>query len=105
MSAVIATVWAASAILGGGPADPAEWPDVVALLVAGEQLCSGVLIAPDRVLTAAHCDAAIDGAVIGAAAWRDGPVVPVIGREAHDGGADVAVLTLGEAQGAPLRPW
>jgi secreted trypsin-like serine protease len=45
----------ASAIVGGAPAaDPAVTPHVV--MIAGKAgVCSGVAIAPDLVLTAAHC--------------------------------------------------
>jgi secreted trypsin-like serine protease len=43
-------------IVGGGPADPAGWSFAVALRLRGTGFfCTGSLIAPDRVLTAAHC--------------------------------------------------
>lgn len=34
---------------------PGDWPDIVAVLTEDGSLCSGTLIAPDLVLTAAHC--------------------------------------------------
>ena len=45
----------AAAIVGGGPAaDPAVAPHVV--MISGTAgVCSGVAVAPDLVLTAAHC--------------------------------------------------
>ena len=43
-----------SPVVGGTPARPGEWPDVV-LVVAPTAACSGTLIAPDVVLTAGHC--------------------------------------------------
>lgn len=48
---------AAPDIVGGGPADPGAWPWQVALLgkASNRQFCGGSLIAPDLVLTAAHC--------------------------------------------------
>jgi transmembrane serine protease 11D len=48
-------------IVGGQPADPAEYPWQVALVQAGEpdpltgQFCGGSLIHPEWILTAAHC--------------------------------------------------
>lgn len=43
-------------IAGGQPADPKEWPWMVALLRHGAiQYCGGVLITDRHVLTAAHC--------------------------------------------------
>jgi trypsin len=42
-------------IVGGGKANPAGWRFAVALEQRRRLICSGSLIAPDRVLTAAHC--------------------------------------------------
>jgi secreted trypsin-like serine protease len=41
-------------IVGGSPAAPGQWPDVVAVIGANGS-CTGTVIAPDAVLTAGHC--------------------------------------------------
>lgn len=42
-----------SGIVGGDPVEPGDWPAVVA--VRTQKLCTGTLVAPNLVLTAAHC--------------------------------------------------
>jgi len=43
-----------SPIVGGTPASVGEYPNVVAILLGGS-LCTGTLVAPNVVVTAAHC--------------------------------------------------
>jgi secreted trypsin-like serine protease len=43
-------------VVGGSPADPADYPSTVAVTdTQGEPFCTGTLVAPKAVVTAAHC--------------------------------------------------
>jgi trypsin len=46
---------AGTSIIGGGVADGSRWPFTVAILREGRLHCGGSVIAPTKVLTAAHC--------------------------------------------------
>ncbi|GAA1219400.1 S1 family peptidase [Prauserella alba] len=94
-------------VVGGSPADIADFPYAVALTDAsGFQFCGGSLIAEDKVLTAAHCAEGQDPADVVAVTGRtdlttnEGSETPVSDIWVHPdytsvtSGADVAVLTL-----------
>lgn len=42
-------------IVGGDPVAPGGWPAVVTIQTNGPKLCTGTLVAPNLILTAAHC--------------------------------------------------
>jgi trypsin len=100
-------------IVGGGPADYSKWPFTVALLRSGRFACGGTVIAPTKVLTAAHCIERIAPTKMAIIANRPqidargtGEVIGVTAAVAHPDYAethrhDMAVLTLSRATTAP----
>ena len=105
-SAPAAAPLARSSIVGGGAANPADWPFAVAIFRKGRLHCGGSVISPTRVLTAGHC---VDGfnlsnftVIIGRPNLREGAVgesIPVASGRVHPdfeqtGLHDVATLEL-----------
>lgn len=115
LSAAPATAAAAPkakpSVAGGAPASLADYGFTVAILQDGKFICSGSIIAPDRILTAAHCVtvAAQRLAVIAGRTSLGGPggeVLPVSGATRHPGSDepfrnDLAVLALGTPTSQP----
>jgi secreted trypsin-like serine protease len=97
-----------SSIVGGTPANPAQFPYAVAIFRKGHMHCSGSVIAPTKVLTAGHC---VDGfnlanfqVIVGRPDLRNvasGQTIGVASGRVHPdfeqtGLHDVAVLTLSQ---------
>ncbi|PPK63948.1 serine protease [Actinokineospora auranticolor] len=106
---------ASEQIVGGGRVSIADHPYAVYLVTPeGFQFCGGTLVAPDRVVTAAHCAVAFDPADVRVVAGREdkqggaGVITAVTGIWVHPDyvdvtrGDDVAVLRL--ADRLPYRP-
>ncbi len=93
-------------IVGGHEAG-SRWPDTAALLQGGEAVCTGVLIAPEVVLSAGHCGKRIDEVLL-AAASLEGPGERIAVREVvrypqYWLSYDVEVLLLAEASSVAPR--
>jgi trypsin len=101
-----------STIVGGGRANPAQWPYAVAIYRKGHLHCGGSVIGPTEVLTAGHCVAGFNLAnfqvIIGRPNTRDpaaGQMIGVSSGRVHPdfeqtGLHDVAVLNLAQPTGA-----
>lgn len=104
---------ARASIVGGQPADPARWPFAVAL-IGRRTLCSASVIAPTKVLTAAHCVAEPEprSVIASRPMLRNGSVgelIPIAGVSVYpdyptDRTHDLAVVTLASPTSAPPIP-
>lgn len=97
--------FAEAPVIGGHDAMAGKWPDVAAVNdSAGDQQCTGTLIAPTVVITAQHCmDINPSAVVIGTTSLNrpsEGEVIPVIKHTGYPNGFrsfDVGVLVLQRA--------
>lgn len=102
-----------SSVVGGYPADPAQFPFAVAIFRKGRMHCSGSVIAPTEVLTAGHCLLGFNPANLTVIAGRPrltdtsvGQVIQVASGRVHPdfeqtGLHDVSVLNLAQPTSVP----
>jgi trypsin len=93
-------------VVGGGVANPANWPFAAAIFRKGKLHCGASVISPTEVLTAAHCvfgfSLATFAVVTGRPDFRNqavGEVIPIAAARVHpdyesSGAHDAAVLKL-----------
>src|SRR5262245_38760306 len=96
----------AAPVVGGAPAPEGRWPDLVAVYAHGSVHCTGVLIAPDLVLTAGHCGLDNGGVEVGGLTLGDGERIRVVGTRAHPDPFttfDAELLVLDHPAQAPPR--
>ena len=67
----------ASAIVGGSDAKPGEFPSVAHILIDKAFQCTGTLVTPNHVVTAAHCDSIIPGGVVNVPLGQPGQLIDV----------------------------
>ena len=79
-AAAAAAPRARASIVGGGRADPAQWPFAVAIFRKGHMHCSGSVIAPTKVLTAGHCVAGFNLANFQVIIGRPTCATPAVGQ-------------------------
>ncbi|TNE92366.1 MAG: serine protease [Deltaproteobacteria bacterium] len=88
-------------VVGGSATTSAEWPDVV-LVDAGASVCTGTLVGPQTVITAAHCGNNIRSVMVGATDYWANPTTSyrVANTYRHPSyrneGYDITVLDLAE---------
>jgi secreted trypsin-like serine protease len=104
---------AGKSIIGGNPVSISAWPYQAAIRRAGRSHCGGSVIAPTKILTAAHCVFGFNTANMSVVTGRDRPADTSTGQESLIASAavhpdyptslrhDVAVITLATATPAP----
>ncbi len=91
----------ATPVMGGSAVPEGKWRDAAAVLFDGQQGCTGVLIAPTVVMTAAHCiDGTLDAVLIGTnslARPSAGETITVTRRVVFPGNSyDIAIVILSQ---------
>jgi MYXO-CTERM domain-containing protein len=98
---------AVAPVIGGSAVPEGKWRDAAAVMFDGQQGCTGILIAPSVVMTAAHCiDNTLDKVLIGTNSLAKpslGEMINVARRAAYPQGKyDVGIVIL--AQPSTITP-
>ena len=65
----------AQAVVGGNDASPGEYPYVAHILIDRAFQCTGTLVTPDHVVTAAHCSSIVPGGVANVPLGQPGQLI------------------------------
>ncbi len=94
-------------VVGGKDAPAGHWPDTAAVFFGAEQGCTGVLIAPDLVLTAGHCAGGITHVLLDTIDYTQGgekiEVVETIVQQNWSRTYDLSLLILAEESSVEPR--
>ena len=96
-------------VVGGEPVPAGKWPDAAGIGSGGQVYCTGVLIAPDVVLTAGHCAGGISTVILGTTDYTSGDAEVInVAREIPypnwQGTYDITVLVLERESSIKPRP-
>lgn len=67
----------AQAIVGGNDASPGEYPFVAHVVIDGLFSCTGTLVTPTKVVTAAHCGSLVAGGIVNVPIGQPGQLIDV----------------------------
>ncbi len=65
----------AQAVVGGNDADPGEYPYVAHIVIDRAFQCTGTLVTPNHVVTAAHCSSIVPGAIANVPIGQPGQLI------------------------------
>jgi len=77
LAIVLAVSAPAPAVVGGAPASPGEYPYVAHVLIDRAFQCTGSLVTPTHVITAAHCSSLAPGGVANVPIGQPGQLIEV----------------------------
>jgi len=107
VSLVVIQTAIAQHVVGGSAVAQGDWQDAVAVYKGSTVQCTGVLVAPTVVLTAAHCVGGITAVRLGTNDYnKGGELIEVLRSARHPNSSntyDIAALILADAAPVPPR--